>query len=68
MALFAEEGVRSIRGSPVSRTWCAARATMTSEAMVLVVLVPGLRIRSSRVSRTPWCSPAPAAARPDTDR
>ncbi|MDQ0798082.1 hypothetical protein QFZ58_006570 [Streptomyces sp. B1I3] len=50
VALFAEEGVTIITGSPVRSVCSTARATITSEARVLTVRVAGLPIRSSRTS------------------
>jgi hypothetical protein len=54
---LAEVGETIITGRPVRRMCSTARATMSSEAYVLVVWVPGLPVRSSSVIRCPRYSP-----------
>jgi hypothetical protein len=56
--LFADVGEKISMCSPVRRMYSTALATISSDAIVLVVLVPGLAVRSSRLIRCPRWSPS----------
>lgn len=67
-ALLAEDGVMIVTRSPVRWMYPTARATMTSEAKVFVVIVPGLRVRSSSARFLPRYRPIRVCPRSEAER